>query len=219
MSQIAYITEEDFAALDDVSLHNIPNASFPAAAYVLHRERGYFSTVNPSKSNEQLVFVALGEKPTGGYGIEIVSVAYDRKAESVNVVVKETYLGENTMGTEVTYPHIAIRISSEHRHIRVLTEKGAALPQLTPATNPLLNPPPSGLRATMQGVDTGMILVDIEGIEYGIHVGPDLWYKIDPENPHDELPGVGDIIHLKASYSEQQRGFVATSLELPANPQ
>lgn len=67
--------------------------------------------------DDMVIAVFMGEKPTGGYVIEIVSI--EEYADSIVVNIKETVPGEDEMTTQaLTYPYHVVSTDNTEKQVR-----------------------------------------------------------------------------------------------------
>ena len=84
-------------------------------------EKGY--KVFNAEAEQAYVLITAGEKRTGGYGIEVVSV--QNTDNTTRIIVKETSPGEDDMVTKVlTYPYTAVKISDLKEIVTVYNTEG-----------------------------------------------------------------------------------------------
>ena len=88
-----------------------------------YEERGFYVTNFRTKT---LVTVSAGQKPSSGYGIEIVNV--EIKDDRVTIIVKETTPKEGTSNaTVITYPKAQVEFNRLPDNIKVRNEDGKTL--------------------------------------------------------------------------------------------
>jgi hypothetical protein len=77
---------------------------------------------------ESFLMISAGQKPTGGYGIEISDV--QRKGDKTTIRIKETKPPRDSMVIQViTFPYLVLNINTD-LNIEVIDEGGNTLPQI-----------------------------------------------------------------------------------------
>ncbi|MDK2991095.1 MAG: hypothetical protein PWP48_328 [Clostridiales bacterium] len=91
------------------------------------KEKGY---IYYTENDSGYIYVAAGEKPTGGYAVEVLDVI-DNKNDKITVTVRFTEPGKDDMVTQViTYPYALIRINASGKAVEVTDESNNKLSQL-----------------------------------------------------------------------------------------
>ncbi|WP_425446155.1 protease complex subunit PrcB family protein [Dethiothermospora halolimnae] len=76
-----------------------------------------------------IVYIGVGEKPTGGYNIEVEKI--DKKNDTINIEVKEISPGQEDMVTQIlTYPSVVLKIKDEFENIKVTNSKGESFEKI-----------------------------------------------------------------------------------------
>ena len=93
------------------------------------KDRGYYVVEVEEDGYPYDVIISSGEKSTGGYDIQILSVDYD--GSLLTITVEETEPGPTDMVTEaLTYPCCAVELSILPDEIKVVTTAGDELKNL-----------------------------------------------------------------------------------------
>ncbi|MBZ4666195.1 protease complex subunit PrcB family protein [Mahella sp.] len=91
------------------------------------KKKGY---IYYTEDDSGYIYVAAGEKPTGGYAIEVLNFI-DNKNDKLTLTVRFTEPGKDDMVTQViTYPYALIRFKAPDKAVEVIDESGNKLPQL-----------------------------------------------------------------------------------------
>lgn len=95
-------------------------------------DRGYFvfgAELSGLPEGEQLIMVSAGEKPSGGFGLEVQKIT--GKGDSATVMVKETAPGPNDNVTDaITYPYVLINARTKAASISVMDDRNSPFPRL-----------------------------------------------------------------------------------------
>lgn len=76
-----------------------------------------------------IVYIGVGEKPTGGYNIEVEKI--DKKNDTINIEVKEISPGQEDMVTQIlTYPSVVLKIKDEFENIKVTNSQGESFEKI-----------------------------------------------------------------------------------------
>lgn len=96
------------------------------------KSRGFYLFENKEygvKEDGYHLLIALGERPTAGYGIKVKAVE-DNEGKTL-VYVEEAKPAEGTMAAQViTYPYVVIKIKGVTPNVTIVEEKGKAYPNL-----------------------------------------------------------------------------------------
>lgn len=88
----------------------------------IQKQRGY--SVIQEESDSAIVYIGLGEKPTGGYGISIYSVV-NLISNKTEIIIKEEVPQEDEFVTQaITYPYILVKVDTPNTDIEVETLDG-----------------------------------------------------------------------------------------------
>lgn len=91
------------------------------------KKKGY---IYYTEDDSGYIYVAAGEKPTGGYAVE-VSDLIDNKNDKLTLTVRFTEPGKDDMVTQaITYPYALIRFKAPDKAVEVIDESNNKLPQL-----------------------------------------------------------------------------------------
>jgi hypothetical protein len=76
------------------------------------------------EADSKIVYIGLGEKPTGGYGISVYSVV-NLISNKTEIIIKEEVPQEDEFVTQaITYPYILVKVDSPNTDIEVETLDG-----------------------------------------------------------------------------------------------
>lgn len=108
-------------SFEELSEENIPESikskietSKVQSGYIYEEKDGFFYIV-----------IFSGEKPTGGYGIKVISIE-DNEGKT-NIMVEETSPKEGDMVTQaITYPYTAIKVTGITPNINIFNKDGSA---------------------------------------------------------------------------------------------
>lgn len=78
----------------------------------LKLQRGY--SYWPQEDGSYLIFISAGEKATGGYGIEVVSI--EDNEGNTNILVKESKAEDDVATQVLTYPYVIVKASGITDH-------------------------------------------------------------------------------------------------------
>lgn len=91
------------------------------------KKKGY---IYYTEDDSDYIYVAAGEKPTGGYTVEVLDLI-DNKDDKLTLTVRFTEPGKDDMVTQViTYPYALIRFKAPDKPVEVIDENNNRLPQL-----------------------------------------------------------------------------------------
>ncbi|AEE96914.1 protease complex subunit PrcB family protein [Mahella australiensis] len=91
------------------------------------KKKGY---IYYTENDSDYIYVAAGEKPTGGYTVEVLDLI-ENKNGKLTLTVRFTEPGKNDMVTQViTYPYALIRFKAIDKPVEVIDESNDKLPQL-----------------------------------------------------------------------------------------
>jgi hypothetical protein len=83
-----------------------------------------------TEDDSDYIYVAAGEKPTGGYAVEVLDFI-ENKNDKLMLTVRFTEPGKGDMVTQViTYPYALIRFKASDKPVEVIDDNNSRLPQL-----------------------------------------------------------------------------------------
>ncbi|MCK8824056.1 protease complex subunit PrcB family protein [Fuchsiella alkaliacetigena] len=133
---VGYAKEDiSIAAKDEVELEfevieKLPEDLKKAIGFV-GELRGF--GVIRSTDNESIIYIGVGEKPTGGYGIEVESVKEVDGLTKIKVV--ETSPAADQLVTQaITYPRVVIKVKDITDDIQVINEQGEVFEDINDET-------------------------------------------------------------------------------------
>lgn len=127
----------------------------------LKMKRGYYYW--KAEEEPYIIFIGAGEKNTGGYGLDVLSVG-DQEGKTV-ITVEQTEPEPESMVTEVlTYPYVVIQVEGVTENFQVKEENGSEYPYID-----LANDLDSNEQGTMLGSDENPI--DFSKPVIGIYQG------------------------------------------------
>ena len=86
-------------------------------------KRGYYVDTYNTPNDSILYIISMGEKPTGGYYIEIVDLEID-KDRNVKVTVKENSPNGGFVTQAFTYPAVCLELSEGAKSIEIKNTEG-----------------------------------------------------------------------------------------------
>lgn len=173
-------------------------------------QRGYKAWIEKKDNKRKtLVLIGAGEKPTGGYDLEILEVKKGKIDEEVLITVKEIEPKEtDDVTTALTYPYIVLELQGEFTHLMVQTEKGDPIPVFQEVEKPSKeSKEETSLHSeklqttTVEAVFTGGI--DNNSFEAEVNNEPQA-FRI--EKFEGELPELNPGDHIKIMYIENEHG-------------
>jgi hypothetical protein len=91
------------------------------------KKKGY---IYYTENDSGYIYVAAGEKPTGGYAVEVLNLM-DNKNDKLTLTVRFTEPGKDDMVTQaITYPYALIRFKAPDKAVEVIDESNNKLSQL-----------------------------------------------------------------------------------------
>ncbi|MTI80897.1 MAG: protease complex subunit PrcB family protein [Firmicutes bacterium] len=114
------LNEEEGELLGVNVLKNL-SGDLEEAISLVHNHRGY--GIIKEQGDEAIIYVGSGEKPTGGYNIEVTSVK--DVAGTTVITVKETSPSKDKMLIQmISYPYTVIKVSNITDDIKVINTNG-----------------------------------------------------------------------------------------------
>jgi hypothetical protein len=186
----------------------------------LKLNRGYYSWLQDDGS--YLIFIGAGEKPTGGYTIEVTSIE-DNEGKT-NITVKEAPPADNVKVMFVTtYPYVVVKAFQITDQFFITDQYQVAYPSLALEENSDVNP--DNISGTMLAGDENPL--DLSGPITGIYQGQidnhsievlvgDLYVVLNADDIGQYLEGLDkdDPVEFTASISPADQLMLESIVEV-----